>query len=113
MGSLQDLNAIVQLSLIAATESKSAADKKMREQRTIYDTVYRCSFVLIHPRGLYSDLRVGEFPSLEHALQLAEVITQELSIDPEHRWSGWTLEVRDILSQVLITIRIPETALTQ
>ena len=63
-------------------------------------------FILINPRGLHFETRVGVLPSVEHALQLAEMITQELSADPDHRWADWTLEVRNIHAQVSVIIPI-------
>ena len=72
--------------------------------------MYRYSFVLVDTHGMHSDTQVGELPSLERALQLAEVITQELSSDPDHRWAGWTLEVHDMQGQVLAVKPVPSAA---
>ena len=67
----------------------------------------RYSFVLIDPRGSESNFRVGEFPGLHKALQLAEFVTLDLSIDPAQRWAGWILEVRDIHGQILVAKNVP------
>ena len=65
------------------------------------------SLVLIDPRGSESIFRVGEFPSAEKACALAEFVTLDLSIDPEYRWAGWTLEVRDVHGQILVSKSVP------
>ena len=65
------------------------------------------AFVLIDPRGSESDVRVGEFPTLEKALQLAEFVTLDLSIDPDRQLAGWTLEVRDADGRILLAKSIP------
>ncbi len=46
-------------------------------------------------------VRVGEFPNSERAFQLAELIALELSAESDARWSGWTVEVRDVRGQRL------------
>jgi len=56
---------------------------------------------------LDSDFGVGEFPNPEKAFQLADVVASELSLDPDHRWAGWTLEVRDVHGELLVAKRIP------
>jgi len=67
----------------------------------------RYYFVLIDPRGSESDFRVGELPTLDRAFQLAEIVALDLSIDPDHRWAGWTLEVRDVNGQILVAKSVP------
>ena len=67
----------------------------------------RYFLVLIARDGLDSDFGVGEFPNPEKAFQLADVVASELSLDPDHRWAGGTLEVRDVHGQLLVAKRIP------
>jgi len=47
-------------------------------------------FTLLDPKGSEVDFRVGEFPSAEHALRLAELIAFDLSLDLKSKWSGWS-----------------------
>jgi hypothetical protein len=53
------------------------------------------SFVLTNSSGPEQLYRIGQFPDLQHALGLAELIASELSIDENGPWFGWTVEVRD------------------
>src|SRR5207302_1962027 len=73
--------------------------------------VNQYSFVLIDPQGMHSHLRIAEFENVEQASQLAEAVVSELSIDPDHRWAGWKLEVRDVHGQLVITKIVPATEL--
>ena len=51
-------------------------------------------FTLLDPKGSEVDFRVGEFPSADHALRLAELIAFDLSLDLKSKWSGWSIKVR-------------------
>jgi hypothetical protein len=70
--------------------------------------VDRYRFTLLDPKGSEFDFRVGEFPSAEHALQLAELIACDLSLDPKSKWSGWSIEVRNAKGRTMSTISIPD-----
>jgi hypothetical protein len=69
-------------------------------------TVIKYCFALVSPQHSEIDFRVGEFPSLEHALHLAEFIASDLSI--ERKWSGWSIEVRNIEGRQLFAIAVPD-----
>ena len=69
------------------------------------------SFVLIDPQGTQSHLRIGEFENVEQATQLAEAVASDLSIDPDHRWAGWKLEVRDDRGQLVVAKIVPAAEL--
>ena len=45
-------------------------------------------FTLLDPKGSEVDFRVGEFPSAEHALRLAELIAFDLSLDLQEQVVG-------------------------
>ena len=66
------------------------------------------SFALVGPQQSELDFRIGEFPSPERALQLAELIALDLSI--ESRWSGWAIEVRNFYGRQLSSIPVRSAA---
>jgi hypothetical protein len=68
-------------------------------------------FSLVSPQRSEFDFRVGEFPSPEHALQLAELTAFDLSIEAESKWSGWTVEVRNAQGRQLFAIPVPDSEL--
>jgi hypothetical protein len=63
-------------------------------------------FALTSPRHSESRLRVGEFPSAERALQLAELIAFELGAEADGNWRGWTVEVRNSEGQRLLAVPV-------
>jgi hypothetical protein len=64
-------------------------------------------FDLVNPQRSEYDFRGGEFPTPDSALQLAELIALDLAIEPESKWSGWTVEVRNPFGQPLFSIPVP------
>ena len=68
-------------------------------------------FSLVSPQRSEFDFRVGEFPSPEHALQLAELIASDLSIEAESKWSGGTIEVRNTHGRQWFSITVPDSEL--
>jgi hypothetical protein len=70
--------------------------------------VDRYSFALVGPQRSELGFRIGEFPSRERALELAELIALDLSI--ESKWSGWAVEVRDFHGRQLFTIPVLQAA---
>jgi hypothetical protein len=52
-------------------------------------------FALTSPRHAESRLRIGDFPSVERALELAELIAFELGADADGNWQDWSVEVRN------------------
>ena len=65
-------------------------------------------FDLVNPQRSEYDFRGCEFPSLERAYQLAELIALDLGIEAESKWSGWNIEVRNIHGQQLFSMPVPE-----
>ena len=63
-------------------------------------------FALVDPQHSDCDLRAGAFPSPEHALQLAELIAFDLSI--ESKWNGWTIEVCNAQGRRLFSVPVPD-----
>lgn len=63
-------------------------------------------FALTSPRHSESRLRVGEFPSAERALQLAELIAFELGAEADGDWRDWTVEVRNSEGQRLFAVPV-------
>jgi hypothetical protein len=63
-------------------------------------------FDLVSAQRSEFDFRVGEFPSPEHALQLAELIAFDLSTEAEGKWLGWTIEVRNTQNRQLFSIPV-------
>ncbi len=66
------------------------------------------SFALVGPQQSELDFPIGEFPSAERALQLAELIALDLSI--ESKWSGWAVEVRNFHGRQLFAIPVRSPA---
>jgi hypothetical protein len=66
-------------------------------------------FSLVSPQRSEFDFRLGQFPSAEHALQLAELIASDLSIEAESKWSGWTMAVRNPHGRQLFSITLPDS----
>ena len=64
-------------------------------------------FDLVSPNRSEFDFRAGQFPSLEHALQLAQLIAFDLSIEAEGKLSGWTIEVRNTQGRQLGSMPVP------
>jgi len=52
------------------------------------------------------DYRGLEFPTLEKARQLAELIALDLGIEDEGSWAGWTISVRSADGKQLLTIPV-------
>ena len=63
-------------------------------------------FALTSPRHSESRLRVGEFPSAERALQLAELIAFELGAETDGNWRDWTVEVRNAEGRSLFAVPV-------
>jgi hypothetical protein len=63
-------------------------------------------FALTSPRHSESRLRVGEFPSVERALQLAELIAFELGAEADGNWRDWTVEVRNVEGRRLFAVPV-------
>lgn len=61
---------------------------------------------LVSPQRAESHLRVGEFPAAERALELAELIAFDLSIEVEAKWRGWTVEVRSPQGRKLFAVPV-------
>jgi hypothetical protein len=51
------------------------------------------------------------FSSPEYARQLAELIALDLEIEPDGRWSGWFVDVRDAYGERFFTIPVREPEL--
>lgn len=51
------------------------------------------TLVLMTPEQTESQLRVGEFPEADRAIELAELIAAEMGLEEER--AGWSIEVRD------------------
>jgi hypothetical protein len=68
--------------------------------------IMRFCFALTSPRHSESRLRVGEFPSAQRALQLAELIAFELGAEADGNWRDWTVEVRDAEGRGLFTVPV-------
>jgi hypothetical protein len=71
--------------------------------------VNKYCFSLVSPQRSEFDFRLGEFPSPERALQLAELIASDLSIEAESKWSGWTIAVRNTHGRQLFSITLPDS----
>jgi uncharacterized protein DUF6894 len=63
-------------------------------------------FALTSPRHSESRLRVGQFPSAERALQLAELIAFELGAETDGNWRDWTVEVRNAEGRSLFAVPV-------
>lgn len=64
------------------------------------------SFALTSPSGAEQLYRIGQFPDLQHAFFLAELIASELSIDENGPWLGWTVEVRDCAGSLIHSVLV-------
>ena len=67
----------------------------------------RYFFDLVNPQRSEYDFRGGEFPTPDRAFQLAELIALDLAIEPESKWSGWSIEVCNALGQSLFSVPVP------
>ena len=58
------------------------------------------------------DYQGRAFGSPEKARELAELIALDLEIEPDGRWSGWSIDVRNALGERFFTIpvRAPDLA---
>lgn len=68
------------------------------------------SFTLTNPSGLDQLYRMGQFPDLEHAICLAELIASELTIDDNGEWPSSRLEVRDCEGLLVFSVLIGQDA---
>ncbi len=68
-------------------------------------------FTLLDPKGSQVDFRVGDFPSGEHALRLAELIAFDLSLELKSKWSGWSIKVRNAKGRTVSPVSIPDSQL--
>ena len=64
------------------------------------------SFALTSPSGVEQLYRIGQFPDLQHAFCLAELIASELSIDENGPWLGWTVEVCDCAGSLIHSVPV-------
>lgn len=64
------------------------------------------SFALTSPSGPEQLYRFGQFPDLQHASCLAELIASELSIDENGPWFGWAVEVRDCAGSLIHSVPV-------
>jgi hypothetical protein len=55
--------------------------------------VKRYTLALMTPERTETQLRVGEFPQPERAIELAALIAAEMGLEEGHM--GWSIEVRD------------------
>jgi hypothetical protein len=70
-------------------------------------------FALTSPRHAESRLRIGEFPSAERALQLAELIAFELDAEADGTWRDWTVEVRNVEGRRLFAVPVAAPGVDQ
>ena len=63
-------------------------------------------FTLTSASGSERRYREGQFPDLEHAFWLAELMAGELSIDQAGPWPGGTIEVRDCQGSLVLSVPV-------
>jgi hypothetical protein len=65
----------------------------------------RYFFDLMGERPHY-DFSGHDLPSVTRAYELAELMALDLSIEPDERWGGWSIDVRNTLGQKLCTVPV-------
>lgn len=66
----------------------------------------KCYIALRNPTDSDCRVRPGEFPDVETAFQLAELVALELSVEADARWLGWTVEVRSLKGERLFATAV-------
>ena len=61
---------------------------------------------LMSPQHTESHVRTGEFPAVERAFELAELIALDLGIEVDGKWWGWTVEVRSAQGRKLFAVPV-------
>jgi len=57
------------------------------------------------------DYRGRDFPTVDAANQLAELIALDLAIDPDGKWYGWTIKVRGAQGQQFFSVPVRDHSL--
>ena len=70
----------------------------------------RYYFDLVGRQTSRYDYRGGDFPSLEKAQQLAELIALDLGLEPEGEWFGWAIAVRNAYGHEYCAIPVQAAA---
>jgi hypothetical protein len=92
---------------ISSNSSESNSVKEYRtKHRSRRAAMKSYSFALTSPSGPEQLYRIGQFPDLQHAFCLAELIASELSIDENGPWFGWTVEVRDCAGSLIRSVPV-------
>ncbi len=68
-------------------------------------------FDLVSPQRKEFDFRGCEFSNPETAFQQAELLALDLCIEPESKWLGWTVEVRNTYGLQLFAMPVPDSEL--
>jgi hypothetical protein len=72
---------------------QSGFAKRPSVSRNVEAALKKYILVLMTPEQAESQLRVGEFPEADRAIELAELIAAEMGLEEER--AGWSIEVRD------------------
>jgi hypothetical protein len=94
---------------IGVSERQPDLGSHAREATGSESIMMQFCFALTSPLHSESRLRVGEFPSAERALQLAELIAFELGADADGNWRDWTVEVRNAEGRSLFAVPVAGT----
>jgi hypothetical protein len=71
----------------------------------------RYFFDLASPKRREFDFQGCEFANPETAYHQAELLALDLCIEAGGKWSGWSVEVRNILGRQLFAVSVPDSEL--
>jgi len=68
----------------------------------------RYFFDLVSDERSEYDYRGHDFSDLSIAEEMAKLIALDLGIEPENRWSGWSINVRNAHGQEFFRVPVPQ-----
>jgi uncharacterized protein DUF6894 len=71
----------------------------------------RYFFDLVSDERSEYDYRGCDFSELSNAEEMATLMALDLGIEPESRWSGWTVNVRNAHGQEFFRVPVPQVCL--